>query len=306
MALKFENPGYVYIISNESFPDLLKIGFTKNSPHYRAQELYTTGLPKPFIVENYYFVEDACMCEELIHIRLSRSRVNNDREFFKVDINKARRVVEQAIDDMRERIWATLPLKNEAKNESIILPQFSYNNPKFKEMIKVLKTSKKLLTVEEISKELKISVGGVDKLLNMMNKQDGTMLYSREENRVKKYAMSLGFNNYQLKLLSEKFPDLNLLELSPLFEKKHKFRNESSPETKNIDIKKNYGPNKNTGNQNNSNTPRKFLQDKINQANLTPVLVGADINKEESKKVEELKTQGISKLERLLGRRSPQ
>lgn len=57
MALKFENPGYVYIISNESFPDLLKIGFTKNSPHYRAQELYTTGLPKPFIVENYYFVE---------------------------------------------------------------------------------------------------------------------------------------------------------------------------------------------------------------------------------------------------------
>jgi hypothetical protein len=303
MALKFENPGYVYIISNESFPDLLKIGFTKNSPHYRAQELYTTGLPKPFIVENYYFVEDACMCEELIHIRLSRSRVNNDREFFKVDINKARRVVEQAIDDMRERIWATLPLKNEAKNESIILPQFSYNNPKFKEMIKVLKTSKKLLTVEEIAKELKISAGGVDKLLNMMNKQDGSMLYSREENRVKKYAMSLGFNNYQLKLLAEKFPDLNLLELSPLFENKKKFKNEY--ERREPDVKKTYGPNRNSVNKNNSNTPRQFLQDKINQENLAPVLVGADINKDESKKVEELKTQGMSKLEKILGRRTP-
>ncbi len=299
MALKFENPGYVYIISNESFPDLLKIGFTKNSPHFRAQELYTTGLPKPFIVENYYFVEDACMCEELIHIRLSRSRVNTDREFFKVDINKARRVVEQAIDDMRERIWATLPLKNEAKNESIILPQFSYNNPKFKEMIKVLKTSKKLLTVEEIAKELKISAGGVDKILNMMNKQDGTMLYSREEDRVKKYAMSLGFNNYQLKLLAEKFPDLELLELSPLFEKKKTFKN--NYDSKDKEVKKTYGQNKNT-----SNTPRQFLQDKINQENLAPVLVGADINKEDSKKVEELKTQGISKLEKLLGRRTPQ
>ena len=41
----------------------------------------------------------------------------------------------------------------------------------------------------------------------------------KEENKVKKYAMALSFNVHQLKMLSEKYPDLGLMELESLFEK---------------------------------------------------------------------------------------
>lgn len=271
--LKFENPGYIYIISNESLPNVLKIGYTQNSPYQRISELYTTGLPTPFVIEQFYFVEDACMCEELIHIRLNRCRVNSDREFFKTDVEKAKRVVEQAIDDMRERLWTGNKLKNEAKNESIITPQFSYSNPKFKEMMKLLKTNRGLLTVEEIAKEIKISPNGVDKIIAMMNKQEGTLLYTREENRVKKYSMALAFNVHQLKLLSERFPDLNLMELQPLFEK---------PKSK--------------------STPRRFLENKINGKDLSPKLVNPNPSEEDLKKIEQLTKSTSSKLERILNK----
>lgn len=289
MTLKFENPGYVYILSNESLPNVLKIGYTQNSPYQRQAELYTTGLPTPFVVEKFFFVEDACVCEELVHIRLNRSRVSDDREFFKVEIDKATRVVEQAIDDMRERLWSGNKnnLKNEAKNESIIVPQYTYNNPKFKELMKVLKENKKLLNVEEIAKELKISTIGVDKLLTMMNKQEGSMLYMREENRVKKYSMSLAFNEHQLKLLDEKFPDLNLIELQPLFKKPNFVANKKKPWNKNTTPSKN-------------ETPRTFLENKIDSNDLKPILVNPNISKDDIAKMESLNKSGMSQFDKLI------
>ena len=43
---------YVYCMSNKSFNrDLVKIGWTKNEPKKRAQQLYTTGVPNPFTIE---------------------------------------------------------------------------------------------------------------------------------------------------------------------------------------------------------------------------------------------------------------
>lgn len=290
MTLKFENPGYVYILSNESLPNVLKIGYTQNSPYQRQAELYTTGLPTPFVVEKFFFVEDACVCEELVHIRLNRSRVSDDREFFKVEIDKATRVVEQAIDDMRERLWSGNKnnLKNEAKNESIIVPQYTYNNPKFKELMKLLKENKKLLNIEEIAKELKISVTGVDKLLTMMNKQEGSMLYMREENRVKKYSMSLAFNEHQLKLLDEKFPDLNLIELQPLFKKQAFVPSQ----------KKTW--NKNNNNTNKPQTPRTFLENKIDNNDLKPNLINSNLSKDDIAKIESLNESGMSLFDKLI------
>lgn len=288
MTLKFENPGYVYILSNESLPNVLKIGYTQNSPYQRQAELFTTGLPTPFVVEKFFFVEDACVCEELVHIRLNRSRVSDDREFFKVEIDKATRVVEQAIDDMRERLWSGNKnnLKNQAKDESIIVPQYTYNNPKFKELMKILKENKKLLNIEEIAKELKISTIGVDKLLTMMNKQEGSMLYMREENRVKKYSMSLAFNEHQLKLLDEKFPDLKLIELQPLF-KKPAF----VPNKKNT-WNKNSNDNKKT-----PQTPRTFLENKIDIKEKVTV---NNISKDDISKIESLNESGMSRFEMLM------
>ena len=121
MTLKFQNPGYVYIMSNESL-NFLKIGYTQNSPYDRAAQLYETGVPTPFSVEKFYFVEDAPQCEELVHMRLTRFRINNEREFFKVDRDKAERVIEQAIDDLRERLWAKTELKNADNVPDALIP----------------------------------------------------------------------------------------------------------------------------------------------------------------------------------------
>lgn len=256
MTLKFENPGYVYILSNESLKDL-KIGYTQNSPYDRSFDLFTTGVPTPFFVEKYWFVEDAMLCEELIHTRLTRFRTNESREFFRVDLEKAVMASMQAMDELRERLWAknaikqnykATPAQNEMPTTARTTPeqkhadeiiaaglkplvvQQSYNNPKFTAMMKSLKESRRMLTTEEIAKAISISSKGVDALVRMMQKE-GAMLYIKEEEKegvkVKKYAMSLSFNVHQLKMLAEKFPDLDLMSLEKLFEKPVK-KNESA------------------------------------------------------------------------------
>lgn len=259
MTLKFENPGYVYILSNESLKDL-KIGYTQNSPYDRSFDLFTTGVPTPFFVEKYWFVEDAMLCEELIHTRLTRFRTNESREFFRVDLEKAVMASMQAMDELRERLWAknairqnykATPSQNETPttarstpeqnhaNEIIaaglrpLVVQQAYDNPKFTAMMKVLKESKKMLNAEEIAKAINISEKavnpkainisekGVETLVRMMQKE-GSMLFIKEDEKddvkVKKYSMAYSFNVHQLKMLAEKFPNLELMALEKLFE----------------------------------------------------------------------------------------
>lgn len=242
MTLKFENPGYVYILSNESLKGL-KIGYTQNSPYDRSADLFTTGVPSPFVVEHFFFVENAPLCEELVHTRLNRYRIDDSREFFRVDVPRAMRAVEQAIDDLRERLWSKTELNvfkdNNKKfdnnnNEPVakqvpLVNQSDYKNPKFKEMIKVMKETYGLMTQEDIAKKIGISPDGAGKIIKMMQGIQGSqILYSREENRVKKYSVALSFNVEQLTLLSERFPLLDLMELEPLFNKpKNNYKNKN-------------------------------------------------------------------------------
>lgn len=78
--------GFIYIMSNQAFPDLLKIGKSKKDPTQdRVAELNQTGVPEPFRVEYYAFVENEDALENLTHQHLSAKRPNKKREFFKVD-----------------------------------------------------------------------------------------------------------------------------------------------------------------------------------------------------------------------------
>ena len=51
MEQSFEESGYIYCLSNESYKDTYKIGFTKNDPLARMVQLNTTGLLYPFKLE---------------------------------------------------------------------------------------------------------------------------------------------------------------------------------------------------------------------------------------------------------------
>jgi hypothetical protein len=74
--------GWIYILSNESFPEYYKVGTTTRDPEERIQELFTTGVPTPFILEYSCLVESSFDMEQFIHQQLDPYRVNGQREFF--------------------------------------------------------------------------------------------------------------------------------------------------------------------------------------------------------------------------------
>ena len=81
--------GYIYILSNPSMPDLVKIGRSINGGRDRAKQINQTGVPSPFILEMEiltHFHEDA---EINIHDALSHCRESENREFFRMDVEDA-------------------------------------------------------------------------------------------------------------------------------------------------------------------------------------------------------------------------
>lgn len=76
--------GYVYILSNPAMPGLIKIGRSENDPQIRAQQLYSTGVPEPFIIEFVWFTQDCVALEQEIHSEFSEKR-NRGREFFSIE-----------------------------------------------------------------------------------------------------------------------------------------------------------------------------------------------------------------------------
>lgn len=90
--------GWVYALSNESFPDLLKIGMTTISPVERAKQLGSSGVPTPFKVEWSVQVKDAPKVEKQIHDHFSKRRVNASREFFKITLDELTEYVSEEVD----------------------------------------------------------------------------------------------------------------------------------------------------------------------------------------------------------------
>ena len=75
------NMPIVYILTNESMPDTIKIGFTDNLSR-RLRELDNTSTPLPFECFYALEVEDARGIEDLLHEAFDDKRVRQNREFF--------------------------------------------------------------------------------------------------------------------------------------------------------------------------------------------------------------------------------
>ena len=85
----------VYILTNQSMPDTIKVGITDNLDR-RVRELDNTSTPLPF--ECYYAVEveNASTIEKKIHEGLDDKRVRQNREFFNVTPEQAKAILEIA------------------------------------------------------------------------------------------------------------------------------------------------------------------------------------------------------------------
>lgn len=78
-------PGYVYILTNEAMPGLIKIGRTTRDVDLRASELWQTGVPQRFDVFCACRTLDCVQLEAYAHASLSQHRVSRSREFFRAD-----------------------------------------------------------------------------------------------------------------------------------------------------------------------------------------------------------------------------
>jgi len=75
----------VYILTNESMPDFIKIGITHGNVEDRMRQLDRTGVPLPFEVYYAAIVDDAEKEEKWLHSIFADRRARDNREFFKMN-----------------------------------------------------------------------------------------------------------------------------------------------------------------------------------------------------------------------------
>ena len=87
---------WVYILSNPSLPNMLKIGYTKNEPETRAKQISaSTGVALPYKVEWAFQCFNGEQLEQEVHKELESYRVNQNREFFDIPLAEAQEAIEK-------------------------------------------------------------------------------------------------------------------------------------------------------------------------------------------------------------------
>jgi hypothetical protein len=92
--------GYVYILSNPAMPGIVKVGRSIHGGKLRAKDLYKqggTGIPMPFHMEFEVFHDDCVLLEKEVHTLLEKFRLNEAREFFRIDPDDAKIIILKVI-----------------------------------------------------------------------------------------------------------------------------------------------------------------------------------------------------------------
>lgn len=78
-------PGFVYVLRSldPTWYNRIKVGLSVD-PIGRGKQLYTTGVPFPFVPYYAWAVTDMAYAEKIAHVVLDDHRVNNNREHFDV------------------------------------------------------------------------------------------------------------------------------------------------------------------------------------------------------------------------------
>lgn len=91
-----EGKYWIYVLSNVSIPNMVKIGYTRLTPEERARKISSsTGVPTPFVIEFAFKCHEGEFLENEIHRSLDMYRVNNNREFFEISVSEAINIVKQ-------------------------------------------------------------------------------------------------------------------------------------------------------------------------------------------------------------------
>lgn len=88
--------GWVYVISNQAMPGLIKIGYSTKDPELRARELNHTGSPHPYIVEYEMLIDEPYRLEQQVHKALRHQ--GEGREWFRCSAEEAIAVIKQVAE----------------------------------------------------------------------------------------------------------------------------------------------------------------------------------------------------------------
>jgi len=98
---------YVYILANQSVPNMVKIGMTTKTPAERAKEISSsTGVAIPWQVVYEYKCYNSLFLEREVHTHFKAQRVNAKREMFAIDKITAQLVIEQLGYKYSTTFWA--------------------------------------------------------------------------------------------------------------------------------------------------------------------------------------------------------
>lgn len=122
--------GYIYVLSNDSMPGLLKIGYTERDVSLRCSELNTTGVPTKFKIQSVIpSIDSPVEVEKRIHEKMDKYRKSGNREFFELDVVTALKIVLKMMNPKKEtgpRVVGTKDIKNEMK--TISNPEEDYSH----------------------------------------------------------------------------------------------------------------------------------------------------------------------------------
>ena len=84
-----ENLNFVYILSNKSYENTYKVGWTSMLPEERAEQLSReTGVLYPFKVVYKKKFKDAEKTEKKIHKNFNKYRVKRNKEYFEINLDE--------------------------------------------------------------------------------------------------------------------------------------------------------------------------------------------------------------------------
>jgi len=167
MKMNENKEQYVYVMSNPSFPeDMLKIGWTREHPNIRANDLHTSGVPTPFIVEFVIITQEGSKVEKIIHNYIKPYRVNSNREFFKISKEELTKIlVNDLMFELTSITEISAPInikKNNNKKVNEIKILYEQVKKEADDFFGEFKKEKSKLVIKEINNKKYVYISAVE------------------------------------------------------------------------------------------------------------------------------------------------
>jgi hypothetical protein len=91
--------GYLYVLTNEALPGLVKIGYSTKDPSLRRGELSNTSIPQNFVLYYEVLIDNPFDAEQAIHRQLKAINAHSGKEFFKITADAAVNCIRKFIDE---------------------------------------------------------------------------------------------------------------------------------------------------------------------------------------------------------------